>query len=117
MISENQMFWGQAVMALYPNVAYMTDWVNAWDKDNNPVQYDSALVEPKANELMETFEKEQCSNTAKQLIAATDWSVLPDVNLTNKADFESYRATLRNLILNPVVNPVWPTEPQPVWGS
>lgn len=58
-----------------------------------------------------------CKAKAKQLIAATDWSVLPDVGLTNKADFEAYRATLRGLIVTPVANPVWPTEPQPVWGN
>lgn len=57
-----------------------------------------------------------CKAKAKQLIAATDWSVLPDVGLTNKADFEAYRATLRGLIVTPVADPVWPTEPQPVWS-
>lgn len=115
MTPENQMFWGQAVMALYSNVTYMTDWVNAWDAQNEPVQYDSALVEVKANELLLESQLAACKSTAKQLIAASDWSALPDVNLTNKADFESYRATLRNLILNPVANPVWPVEPQPNW--
>lgn len=117
MTPENQMFWGQAVMALYPNVAYMTDWVNAWDAQNEPVQYDSALVEPKANELLLESQLAACTAQAKILIAATDWSVLPDVNLTNKADFESYRAWIRSLILVPTPNPVWPEPPQPVWGS
>ena len=117
MSQANLMFWGQAVMALNPQVTYMTDWVNAWDAQNNPVDYDHAAADIKATELLEAAEKNQCSATAKQLIAASDWSVLPDVNLTNKADFESYRATLRELILNPVTNPVWPVEPQPVWGS
>jgi hypothetical protein len=57
-----------------------------------------------------------CKNKAKSLLAASDWSVLPDVGLTNKSDFESYRATLRNLALNPVENPTFPTEPTPVWS-
>ena len=59
---------------------------------------------------------EACKREAKQRIADTDWSVLPDVNLTNKADFEAYRATLRGLILTPVADPQWPTEPEPVWA-
>lgn len=59
---------------------------------------------------------EDCKSKAKQLIAATDWAVLPDVNISNRADFEAYRATLRNLILNPVVDPVFPVEPQPIWN-
>lgn len=58
-----------------------------------------------------------CKAEAKSRIAASDWAVLPDVPLTNKTEFEQYRAALRALILNPVKNPVWPTEPQPVWAT
>lgn len=56
-----------------------------------------------------------CKEEAKKRIAASDWSVLPDVNISNKAEFEAYRAELRAFIINPVVDPVFPTEPQPVW--
>jgi len=56
-----------------------------------------------------------CVNKAKTLLASSDWSVLSDVNISNKADFEAYRAQLRTLMFNPVVDPVFPTEPQPVW--
>lgn len=59
---------------------------------------------------------ENCKNKAKTLIAASDWSVLPDVGLANVSDFQAYRGALRALILNPVVDPVWPTEPNPVWS-
>lgn len=62
------------------------------------------------------FKLEACKNEAKKRIADTDWAVLPDVNLQNKADFVSYRATLRGLITSPVENPGWPTEPQPIWA-
>lgn len=57
----------------------------------------------------------RCSEEAKKRVAASDWSVLPDVNISNKSDFEAYRAALRQLIFNPVANPVWPVEPDPVW--
>lgn len=56
-----------------------------------------------------------CSDKAKVLLAESDWSVLPDVNISNKAEFEAYRAQLRTLMFNPVAEPVFPTEPQPVW--
>jgi hypothetical protein len=56
-----------------------------------------------------------CKDEAKKRIAATDWSVLPDVNISNKAEFETYRAALRILIITPVATPTFPTEPQPVW--
>lgn len=58
---------------------------------------------------------QSCVNKAKELLAASDWSVLPDVNISNKAEFEAYRAQLRTLMFNPVENPVFPTEPQPAW--
>lgn len=56
-----------------------------------------------------------CIEQAKALLAASDWSVLPDVNISNKSEFEAYRAQLRTLMFNPVASPVFPTEPQPVW--
>lgn len=63
-----------------------------------------------------TVAKAACKNQAKSLLAASDWSVLPDVQITNKAEFENYRAILRGYVISPVANPTWPTEPQPVWG-
>jgi hypothetical protein len=59
--------------------------------------------------------KESCSSTAKSLLAASDWAVLPDVGLKNSADFVTYRGILRGYAIQPVVDPVWPTEPTPVW--
>lgn len=58
---------------------------------------------------------EKCKAEAKKRIASSDWSVLPDVGISNVSDFEAYRAALRELIKNPVVDPVFPNEPQPVW--
>ena len=56
-----------------------------------------------------------CKETAKQKISLSDWSVLPDVKIENKSEFENYRSTLRNYILNPVENPIFPPEPEPIW--
>ena len=63
------------------------------------------------------FKKNNCKEESKKRIANSDWSVLPDVNITNKSDFENYRSQLRNLILNPVEEPIFPEEPQPVWSK
>lgn len=67
------------------------------------------------NEVLEITKKQNCKNTAKQKIENCDWSVLPDVKIGNKSEFENYRAILRNYILNPVENPDWPNEPTPIW--
>lgn len=63
------------------------------------------------------LKKENCKNKAKTLISFSDWSVLQDVNISNKKEFINYRSTLRNLILNPVENPIFPIEPTPIWIS
>lgn len=59
--------------------------------------------------------KLNCKDEAKKRIVLSDWSVLPDVKISNKLDFENYRTILRNYILNPVENPVFPEEPNPIW--
>ena len=63
------------------------------------------------------FKKQNCKDKAKQLIASSDWSVLPDVSITNKLEFENYRSQLRNLIINPVEDPIFPVEPNPIWSK
>lgn len=61
------------------------------------------------------YKKSECKNEAKKRIQNCDWAVLPDVKISNKLDFENYRTILRNYILNPVENPVFPEEPNPIW--
>jgi hypothetical protein len=52
---------------------------------------------------------------AENLLLESDWSVLPDVPLQNKAEWEAYRASLREIAINPTLDPVWPTKPQSIW--
>lgn len=53
---------------------------------------------------------------ASQLLAATDWSQLPDVQLANKQKFDAYRAEVRQYIITPTAGFVnWPTKPTAVW--
>lgn len=72
-------------------------------------------LDSKWEEVLSIQKKQNCKNQAKQKIANSDWSVLPDVKISNKLDFENYRTILRNYILNPVENPVFPEEPNPIW--
>lgn len=74
-------------------------------------QLDDEVIRQQNNQPLEA-----CKAEAKKLIAASDWSVLPDVGITNTSEFETYRAALRALIKNPVAEPTFPTEPQPVWA-
>lgn len=118
MIFAKQM--GEAINAVCPNSTWALDepfeyanlrWLD--EVNQKPSEQD---VMQKYNELLAQQPLDDCKAKAKQLIAATDWSVLPDVGLQNKSEFEAYRAQLRALIVTPVSNPVWPTEPSPVWS-
>lgn len=60
---------------------------------------------------------EQNKMVAESKLAATDWAVLPDVNITNKDEFVAYRAVIRDYVLNPVGGDIdWPVEPKAIWG-
>ena len=98
----------KSLIGLYPQVTTFRNNV-AYDINGNEVQYDLQAVTTQA-------QKDSCKEQAKALLAKTDWSVLPDVGLANSSDFISYRNTIRNLVTNPVVDPDFPVEPQPIWS-
>jgi len=109
---------GQALSYLRPNA----EWVTVDNTYEGLNWLDTAQTKPTEQEITDAITHlenqaplDACKNEAKRLIALTDWSVLPDVNISNKVEFELYRSELRDLIINPIVNPVFPTEPQPIW--
>ena len=72
----------------------------------------------------ESIDKEACKKTASSLLYETDWTTIPDVAnpennpyLVNQAEFFAYRNTIRGYAVNPVVDPVWPTQPIEQWSS
>ena len=107
----------QAIYQLYPTVVVISGDI-AYDADGNEVQYDSVTVQDQAD-------KDSCKAQAQQLLSATDWTSIPDVAnsavsnpyLVNQAEFIAYRSTIRNYAVNPVANPVWPTQPTEQWSN
>jgi hypothetical protein len=67
----------------------------------------------------------QCKSTASELLSLTDWTSIADVGdptkanpyLVNQAEFIAYRSIVRGYAVNPVVNPVFPTQPTEQWSS
>ena len=100
--------YSSGIFKLYPQVTLIRGDI-AYDANGNEVTYDLSAVTTQA-------QKDACKAQAKALLAASDWSVLPDVQITNKSAFDNYRAILRGYVISPVTDPTWPTEPQPVWG-
>jgi len=105
-----------AIYQLYPQVTHTRGDV-AYDADDNEVPYDLTAVTEQA-------QKNECKFKATQLLYATDWTTIPDVAnpinnpyLTNQADFITYRNTVRGLAVNPVIAPVFPDIPKPVWSA
>ena len=97
-------------------------WICRGDKYSGIEWLDTVQTCPTEEEVNTEIEAlnaqwplDQCEKKAKQLISEVDWAVLPDVNISNKTDFETYRAELRQFIFNPVPEPVWPERPTAIW--
>ena len=108
-----------ALASLYPTAQWSMTDVTVYSTltwtDTNTSRPSEEALQTEITNLTVQEPLTKCSNEAKIRIAASDWSVLPDVNISNKSDFEAYRAALRTFIITPVVDPVFPTEPQPIW--
>jgi len=90
------------------------DGLNWFDSSSKPSFQE---LESQWEEVQSIQKKEQCKDQAKSLLTKTDWASLPDVQaqLTNASEFISYRSQLRELVINPVEAPVFPTEPEARW--
>ena len=109
--------YSQILLNNYPN----TQWVISGSSYDD-IDWHDETAKPTKAELEALWDATQdiqakniCKEKAKKLLAATDYVLLTDVPLDNKADYKTYRAVLRDLVLNPVVDPVFPDEPVPVW--
>lgn len=107
----------QALYLLYPQIV-TTSGNDAFDAEGNQVQYDAVAVQEQADKL-------SCADQAKFILSTTDWTSISDVGnpqmsnpyLVNQGAFISYRSQIRNYAVNPVVDPVWPTQPTEQWSN
>lgn len=118
-----------AIFALYSNVVSISgetlDTCVALDNDNNVVVIDNAAVEAELVVLQDQYAVQTCKDTAVTILNNTDWTSIGDVGnpsmsnpyLANQAAFIAYRNQIRNYAINPVADPVWPTEPTVQWAS
>ena len=93
-------------------------WVDCAD-DVIPYKfkYENGAIVPIPEPIPLPPTSEQNKQQAGQKLKDSDWTVLPDVNLANKSEWETYRATLRTIARNPQEGNVnWPTKPQNVWA-
>jgi uncharacterized protein YbcC (UPF0753/DUF2309 family) len=107
-----------AIVSLYPTAQF-----TLYEEDYSRLEwYSENIPKPSKKELQDHLvilqnieNKNNCKAKAKQLLAASDWAVLPDVGLKNSDAYITYRGILRGLVIQPQINPDFPTEPTPVW--
>jgi len=79
-------------------------------------KYENEIFVP-ISKLISVSTAEQNKTTAKQKLQDTDWTVLSDVNLANKTEWENYRAAIRAIARNPQEGEIdWPTRPVNDWS-
>lgn len=118
--------YAQILTVNYPN----DQWAIQGD-DYSSLQWLSQTQKPTQVELdalaastEEQIAKDACKKQASELLYATDWTTIPDVAnpantpyLMNQADFIAYRNQVRQLAVNPVVNPAFPDKPTEQWSQ
>lgn len=118
---------GQALNSLRPEgdwqiigeeVYSNLDWRGGGTKPTE-AECDAEMIVLEQEQLLQ-----QCKDKASALLYDTDWTTIPDVAnpanspyLTNQAEFIAWRSQIRQLAVNPVVDPVFPPKPNEVWGQ
>lgn len=91
-------------------------WYQTWEvTENTPEQ-----IQYNKDQLAQ-----QNKATGKQLLTDTDWTAIPSVAdplqstpyLMNQNEFFVYRSAVRDIVLNPTYDAVFPVEPVEVWSS
>ncbi|CAB4123362.1 hypothetical protein UFOVP42_41 [uncultured Caudovirales phage] len=101
------------------DITVLPDWANnamaAWQ-----IAYDNAHAPPAPPTA------DANKQTARQLLADTDWATISDITdplksnpyLTNASDFIAYRNKIRPLAINPIAgNITWPAVPSAKWAQ
>lgn len=84
-----------------------------YDLDPEQVQYNKDQI------------AQQNKEQGKQILSNTDWTAIPSVAdplqsnpyLTNQAEFLAYRSAVRDIVLNPTWDAVFPEEPTEQWSN
>lgn len=88
---------------------WATDLVSAWETKKVELE---TVVAPTDTEKLNAIKFK-----AQGLLNNSDFVMLSDVRLTNKADWETYRASLRTIRSNPTLTAVFPTIPDLDWAT
>lgn len=82
-------------------------WTLGWTVTN-------FTAEEQANYTNQKLASKKAEAASK--LSATDWTQVADVPLLNKQEFTDYRAAVRAIALNPIVDAVFPQLPTEQWS-
>lgn len=114
------------------SINYVGSQWSLTNNDYSSLQWFSDTPKPTQEELdalwpstQDEVSKSVCKQKASQLLYETDWTTISDVAnpsdsnpyLINQREFITWRSEIRQLAVNPVADPVWPTQPTPQWGN
>lgn len=78
--------------------------------------YENGVFVP-VQEEVPSLTAEDNKKIAEDLLLSSDWVMLSDVSISNKSEWETYRASVRAIARNPQSGNIsWPTRPQKVWA-
>jgi len=112
---------------IYPDEVY--DDLDVLGEEERPLFPDSEELETyvqlkaeysiEITDVTEELGKAKCKAEAKKLIAELDWVLDTETQplLSNRSEFIAYRSQLRQLIITPQVDPVFPNRPDEVWAD
>jgi hypothetical protein len=89
------------------------DW---FDSDPKPTKEE---LDSKWEETKSIYNKENCKNKAKALLASSDWAELPSSIelLENANEWKAYRVEVKKLLISPVEAPSFPSAPEVRWKA
>jgi len=101
-----------------------TEWSLNGSTYDGLIWRDSLIAKPTKEELDSQWEevqsiiaKNNCKSKAQSFLNESDFADLYSVRnkLENINEWDTYRAIIRELRINPIENPVFPDKPQTIW--
>jgi hypothetical protein len=85
-----------------------------WYDQNKPTKEE---LDSQWDEVQSIIVKNNCKSKAQILLNESDFADLYSVRnkLENINEWDTYRAIIRELRINPIENPVFPDKPQIIW--
>jgi hypothetical protein len=109
------------------NDQYLQEGTPVYNAENQRWEQVWVVVDMTPEQIAERDESDRQANKAQaeSLLSATDWTELGDVDnpdnppwLTNKAEFTTYRAALRQIaVYPPITVESWPVKPVEIWSE